>query len=160
VGLASALFPASDDLQKGNLLRLPEWLDTFLRFPLMHMDVQADNEHVEASGHMAAILNLPYAGANFMLSPEISCTDGYLDLFIFSATSKIDIIAYAAQAITGAVNDPRVQHYKIKKACIHTDIDSPVMADGVPMGQGELEVSVDSKCLHVIANVEARPGLE
>jgi diacylglycerol kinase family enzyme len=160
VGLASALFPASDDLQKGNLLRLPEWLDTFIRFPLMHMDVEADGEHIEASGHMAAILNLPYAGPNFVLSPEISCIDGFLDLFIFSGMSKIDIITYAAQAVTGAVSDPRVQHYKIKKACIHSDIESPVMADGVPMGQGELEVSVDAKSLHVFANVDARPVLE
>jgi YegS/Rv2252/BmrU family lipid kinase len=154
IGLASALFPSSDDLQKGNLLRLPEWLDTFIRFPLMRMQIETDDQHLEASGHMAAILNLPYAGANFMLSPEISCSDGLLDLFIFSDMSKIDIITYAAQAVTGAPSDPRVQHYRVKKAHIATDIESPVMADGIPLGQGELDISIEPGSLNVITHLQ------
>ena len=43
VGLLSALFPAADEIQRGNFPRLAEFLGTLMAFPVSEIDIAVDN---------------------------------------------------------------------------------------------------------------------
>lgn len=161
LGLASALYPSADEIQHGNLARIADFFSTLVTSqPGTMRLIFDDQERVTAQGHLALLANMPYFGANFQLSPEISFRDGWLDLYVFSELTKLELMSYAVQITTGTPSsDTRILHYRVKHVTVETEPVMPVMADGFMLGEGSLVASIRPRGLNVISGL-GRPIAE
>lgn len=158
VGLLTALYPAADEIQHGNLVRIGDFLATLVTSSLSEMKLVVEPNHqtMTTQAHMALISNMPYVGVQFQAAPDISVTDSLLDVFLYSQLTKLELLGYAIQTVGGGPTDPRIQHFRVSSATIQTEPKMPVMADGVMLGEGTMHVSVRRHGLAVMAGA----GLE
>jgi len=160
VGLFSTLFPAADDIQHGNLLRVGDFLTTLVSSPPAEMHVILDGkQEIKTMCHMVLVSNMPYIGPHFQVGTRASINDGLLDVLLFADLSKMDLLGYAVQAASavGGPEDERIQHYHVRRVEIHTNPAMPVMADGLALGEGPLRISVQQ---HALAVMAAEPAPE
>lgn len=152
LGLISDLYPAADDIQKGDLGQIGNFLSTFVSSTPSQLRVIIDEaSEFETSAHMVLISNMPYIGPHFQPAPDIAFNDSHLDVFIFSDMGKLDLITYAMQSAGGNAEDSRVKHYQVKRLTIHSDPLMPVIADGVVLEQGTVNIIVHPRALNVMA---------
>jgi diacylglycerol kinase family enzyme len=64
--------------------------------------------------------------------------------------SKLDLISYAVQSTSGAVEDARVKHYRVKRLKIHSDPPMPVLADGMLLDPGPVTAQVHPRALAIM----------
>ncbi len=151
VGLFSALFPAADDIQHGNLARLGDFLATLVSSPLAEMHLILDGSRkVDVQGHVILASNMPFVGPHYRVSPEVSLSDGLLDVTVFANLSKLDLISYAVQVVGGVPEDPRIQRYRAASLEVHTVPPMPVLVDGFPLEEGPLRIDVQRRALSVM----------
>jgi diacylglycerol kinase (ATP) len=154
VGLASALYPAADALQHGDITRAVDLLGTFTATPpgVLRLELDGKRSLFVEDGHMVVLANMPYFGARFHPASNITFDDGRLDLLVFGRLSKLELLTYAVQMSSGQVDDPRVAHYTAHHAKIHTLPAMPVMVDGMVLGDSPLRVHVHRRALAVMAS--------
>jgi diacylglycerol kinase (ATP) len=158
IGLLSALYPAADEIQHGNLGPVGDFLATLATSPASKMHLTLDNDQELATqGHVILAANMPYVGPHFHLAPEDSYLDGVLDLVIFSDLSKLELISNVIQMADGESIDPRIQRFQVVQVEIHTDPAMPVQADGVQIGEGSVSISIRPKALTVIIPQKSKP---
>jgi diacylglycerol kinase family enzyme len=153
VGLLSALFPAADDIQHGNLSRIGDFLSTLAASTPAEMHLVLDGkQEINTLGHVVLISNTPYIGPHFQVGTSTSINDGLLDVMLFADLSKMDLLDYAFQANRTGVGkeDERIQHYLVRRVEVVTRPDMPVMADGLALGEGKMQVSVKRNALTVM----------
>lgn len=154
IGLLSALFPAADDIQHGNLARIGDFLATLISAPSAEIRLILDNQlKVSAQAHAVLIANLPYVGPHYPIVPDGSFDDGLLDLIIFSDQSKLDLISNVVQIAAGGPEDHRIRRYHARKIDIETEPRIPVFADGFALGEGPLSVGIKQCALAVISGL-------
>ena len=162
VGLLSALFPAADDFQHGNLARLGDFLATLVASPPAEMHLVLDGkQEIQTLCHVVLVSNMPYIGPHYQAGSAVSFNDGLLDVLLFADLSKLDLLGYAVQAAGGGPEDPRIQRYHVRRVDIDTQPAMPVMADGVALGEGPLRIHVRRHTLAVMAgkpSQEVLPG--
>jgi diacylglycerol kinase (ATP) len=151
IGLLSALYPAADKIQHGNLAQIGDLLATLATSSASKMHLILDNDQeINTQGHVILAANMPFVGPNFKLASGDSYLDGVLDLIVFSELSKIELISNVFQMADGESKDPRVQRFQVAHVEIHTDPEMPVQADGSQIGDGSVKISVQPKALTVI----------
>lgn len=151
VGLLSALFPAADEIQHGNLVRIGDLLSTLVSFPPAEMRLLLDHhDEIITQGHVVLIGNMPYTGPHFRIDPASQFDDNLLEVLIFANLTKLELLGSAVQ-IAGGIHDPRIQRYHVHSALIDTQPPMPVLVDGFPLGEGPLSISVNHQSLQVIA---------
>ena len=161
VGLLSALYPAADDIQHGDIGKIGDLLATLISSQPAELTLKLDGsqEEIHTKGHMVMVSNMPTIGAQFQVSPDISYKDNKLDVFVYANLNKIDLLGYAVQASTGIPEDPRIQHFRVKSVAIRTDPKMPVMADGVLLGEGPLNASLRRQAITIMAGPGAQASL-
>jgi diacylglycerol kinase (ATP) len=143
VGLLSALFPAADDIQHGNLMRISDLLSTFVNSQPAEIRLKIDGEQVvHTQAHAVVITNMSYIGPHYQIDSESRYDDGLMELMVFSSQSKLDLVGAAVQAVGGGGEDPRLQRFRVHHVEIMTDPPMPVIVDGFPFGEGPLQVEV------------------
>ena len=159
VGLISALYPAADEIQHGNLTHIGDLFATWVSMPAGEIRLNLDDgrEKLVTQGHIVLAANMPYFGANFHLAPDIAFDDGLLDIFVYSNLNKLDLIGYAVQMAGGIPEDDRVLHFRVRSMVVHTEPHMPVMADGHMLGDTPLKVSILRHGLAVMAGPSERP---
>jgi diacylglycerol kinase (ATP) len=153
VGLFSALFPAADDIQHGNLTRIGDFLSTLVASPPAEMHLVLDGkQEINTMCHVVLISNMPYIGPHFQVGAPTSMNDGLLDVLLFADLSKMDLLGYAVQVASaaGASEDERIQHHHVRRVDIDTNPSMPVMLDGTMLGEGRLRISVQRRALTVV----------
>lgn len=157
VGLASAIYPTADDIQHGDLGKIPEFISTFVSHNPSEIHLRLDHHRAEiiTHAHMVIVANMPFMGANFQIAPDIVFDDRHLDIFIYSNLSKLDLIGQAIQLTTGAADTSRIQRYRSRKIEITTKPEMTIMADGVMLGEGPVTLSLLPHALKVIAGLPA-----
>jgi diacylglycerol kinase (ATP) len=153
VGLFSALFPAADDIQHGNLTRIGDFLATLVTSPPAEMHLVLDGkQEINTLCHVVLVSNMPYIGPHFQVGTPISMNDGLLDVLLFADLSKMDLLGYAVQVASagGASEDGRIQHHHVRRVDIDTNPSMPVMLDGSMLGEGPLRISVQRRALAVM----------
>jgi YegS/Rv2252/BmrU family lipid kinase len=155
VGLLSALFPAADDVQHGNLARLADLLATLVTSPPAEIHLRLDGEReLHTQGHVVLVGNMPYVGPHFQIAAEESYSDGLLDVLVFANLTKLDLLASAVQAAGGVLDDPRVHRYQASQVEIETNPPMQVIADGFLLEEtaqnGPLKISVLPKALTIM----------
>lgn len=149
VGLASALYPSSDDIQHGDLGKIAEFISTLVSAEPSEIRLRLDHHRHEiiTHAHLVIVANMPFMGANFQIAPDVSFDDRRLDVFVYSDLSKRDLIGQAMRSM----NDERIQRFRVKKIAIATDPPMAVMADGVFLGDGPVMLTVQPHSLAVMA---------
>ncbi|HEX9075269.1 MAG TPA: diacylglycerol kinase family protein, partial [Anaerolineae bacterium] len=118
VGLASALYPSSDDIQHGDLGKIAEFISTLVSAEPSAIRLRLDHHRHEiiTHAHLVIVANMPFMGANFQIAPDVSFDDRRLDVFVYSDLSKRDLIGQAMRSM----NDERIQRFRVKKIAIAT----------------------------------------
>ena len=152
VGIFSTLYPDADAIQKGDFSRVDDLLLAFLRAPYATAHVSVDDGAEEFTSAVHAVLgvNMPATGARFRLADDIACDDGRLDLFVYDRFDKLDLLAYGLDVVTGMPEDPLLRQLRVQQVSLHTNPPLTVMADGVYLGEGAVEVRLAPGGLLVI----------
>lgn len=152
MGLLTDLYPAADNIQHGDLAQIGNLLSTFVASAPSQLRMVFDgNKPLDTSAYMVLIANMPYIGPRFQISPSVSYNDGYLDVFVFSDMTKLDLLSYAMQSTGGAPDDERIQHFRTRRLTIQSDPPMPVLADGILLEQGLVTALVHPCALMVMA---------
>lgn len=158
VGLLSALFPAADDIQRGRLERVGEFLSTLVAAPLADLYLHLDQQPpLHTQGHIVLITNMPYVGPNYAIAGPRAHRDGWLDVLVFADLSKVQVISSMVQMVGAGVEDPRIQRYRVRALELSSTPELPVLVDGVAMGAGRLQISLQRRALNVLAGQGAPP---
>ncbi len=153
VGLASSLFPSVDDIQHGNLAKIGDFLATLTSTPpsKIHL-VLDDKKEINDVGHVLLVSNMPYIGFHYQLGSLDSFKDGLLDVLFFADLNKLELLGYVLQGVgEGRPEDPRIQHFHVRKVIIDTDPSMPVLTDGNTLGEGLVRIEVRRRVLTVMA---------
>jgi len=152
VGLFSALYPAGDDIQHGNIGRLGDFLATLVTSPPAEMRLVLDGkQEIQILCHMVLVSNTPFIGPHYQIGSPASFNDGLLDVHLFADLSKLDLLSNIVQVAAGGSEDPRIQHYRVRKVDIDSHPALPVMADGIALGEGPLRIHLRRHNLAVMA---------
>jgi len=156
VGLASALYPSADDIQHGDLGKIPEFISTLVSAAPSVIRLRLDHHRREiiTHAHMVLVANMPFLGANFQVAPDVLFGDHQLDVFVYSELGKVDLIDHAVRNTI----DERIQRFQVKRIVIATDPPMPVMADGVLLGDGPATLTVLPNGLAAMASPTGIPG--
>jgi len=165
VGLISSLFPSADDIQHGNLARVGDFLATLTSSPPAEIHlILDDKKEIQEQGHIVLVSNMPHIGLHYQVGTASSYKDGLLDVLFFSDLSKLDLLLYVFQGVgEGKPEDPRIQHYHVRKVEIHTHPDMEVMVDGIALGEGLVRIGIQPHALAVMVGrdaPEAQPGAD
>jgi diacylglycerol kinase (ATP) len=156
IGLTSALFTSTDEIQHGDLTKIGEFMRILLSHPLTHIEANLNDEHqLAVDAHTVLISNMPYTGARWKMSEDVFFDDGLLDIFFFPEMSKIDLINTVLQFSAGPPEDERIWHYQVRSAHFHCHQPLPVMVDGTMLGECDFTVEVQPRSLRVVANAAA-----
>jgi diacylglycerol kinase family enzyme len=152
VGLVSTLFPSADDIQHGNLVRVGDFLSTLAASPPAEINLLLDDKReIHNLGHVVLVSNMPFIGLHYQVGSLASFKDGLLDVLFFADLSKMDLLRYVFQGVgVGKPEDPRIQHYHVRRVEIDTHPAMPVMADGVALGEGLVRIEVKRHALAVM----------
>jgi diacylglycerol kinase (ATP) len=161
VGLLSALFPAADDIQHGNLARIGDLLATLVSSQAADFSLRIDNKkQASAQGHVVLAANMPYLGPHFPVTSEQAFNDGFLDVLVFANLSKLELLGNAVQTASGGAEDARIRRFRAQSVTIDSHPAMPVMVDGFPMGEGQVHLQMRRNALTVIAGEIGRNSPE
>jgi diacylglycerol kinase (ATP) len=149
VGLVSDLFPSADDIQHGNLARVGDFVTKLVGSPPAEIHLVLDGkQEIQSLGHVLLVSNMPYIGLHYRVGEADSFNDGLLDVLFFADLSKLDLLSYVFQGVgTGGPEDPRIQHYHVRRVDIDTQPAMAIMADGNPLGEGPVRIEVRRSAL-------------
>lgn len=153
VGLLSAIYPAADDIQHGNLSRIGDLLGTLVASPPAEIHLLLNGKKkIKTQGHVVLVSNTPYIGPHFQVGTPDSLRDGLLDVLSFADLSKMELLDYAVQAAGSSpkLEDERIQHYHVHRVDITTNPATLVVVDGVTLGKGPLRICVRRHSLAVM----------
>ena len=152
VGLVSTLFSSADDIQHGNLARIGDFLTTLTVAPPAEISLFVDGKQaIHKLGHIVLVSNMPYIGFHYQVGTAASFQDGFLDVLFFADLSKLDLLAYVFQGVgVGKPEDPRIQHFRVRRIDIDTHPPMQIMADGSPLGEGQVRIEVRRHALAVM----------
>lgn len=156
VGLFSSLFPSGDGIQHGDITRIGDFLATLNASPPSEIHLLIDNnQEIKKLGHVVLISNMPYVGRNYQVGALDSFDDGMLDVLFFADLTKLDLIGYVLKGPgIDPLEDPRIQHFRVRKIEIKTTPAMPIMADGMPLGEGSLQIEAQRHALSVMVKSE------
>jgi diacylglycerol kinase family enzyme len=143
VGLVAALYPKANKLQNGQLSKLKDVALTLIhQEPTPEVFLTLDDESkIKVNTMLVVVSNAPMFGANFLVAPDASLKDGYLDISVYPDFSKTELLAYYARIRDeGFSANEKVQRYRACKIEIKTNPKMDVMADGVMLGKGKVEI--------------------
>jgi diacylglycerol kinase (ATP) len=159
VGLVSSLFPSADDVQHGNLARVGDFLATLVASPPAEIHLLLENkQEIKNWGHIVLVSNMPYTGLHYQLGSKTAYNDGLLDVLFFADLSKLELLGYVLQGVgEGKPEDPRIQHFHVRRVEIDTQPDMPIMVDGTAIGEGRVCIEVRR---HAVAMMVGQPEPE
>ena len=143
VGLVAALYPKANKLADGQLSKLKDVALTLIhQEPDPEVFLTLDDESkIKVKTMLVVVSNAPMFGANFLVAPDASLKDGYLDISVYPNFSKTEILSYFAQIrAEGSSPNEKVHRYRACKIEIKTNPRMDVMADGVMLGRGKVEI--------------------
>jgi diacylglycerol kinase family enzyme len=119
--------------------------------PIVEFTIRVDNRIIRERGWMALVANggdVAFKGVR--VGPDISSTDGLLDLVLFTAPSPWDALVSFASIATRRYRSPYLRYERGKQIEIHADPPLPVEFDGDPSGTTPFIAEVRPLALNVL----------
>jgi diacylglycerol kinase (ATP) len=152
VGLFSALFPAADEIQHGNLVRIGDLLATLVSSQPANISLHIDGDiRIDTQGHVVLAANMPYLGPHYPVTSEKAFDDGFLDVLVFANLTKLELLGNAVQTASGGAEDARIRRFRAQRLTIESDPAMLVMVDGFSLGEGRVNLQIRCKALTMIA---------
>ncbi|HLO18064.1 MAG TPA: diacylglycerol kinase family protein [Anaerolineales bacterium] len=153
IGLVAALYPKANKLADGQLSKLKDVALTLIhQEPDPEVFLTLDDESkIKVKTMLVVVSNAPMFGANFLVAPDASLKDGLLDISVYPDFSKTELLAYYAKIRDeGFSANEKVQRYRASKLEIKTNPKMDVMADGMMLGKGKVELKSKPGALWMI----------
>jgi diacylglycerol kinase (ATP) len=157
-GTASAGFDALCN-QRANLMSWPKGQRRYdiamvlelAKFMPIHYEATIDGEHRSFDAMLCAVANGPAFGGGMLIAPDAKVDDGYLDLFIVHAMSRLELLKVFPKVYTGGhVTHPAVEFVRAKSVKLSSG-NMPVYSDGEARGHSPLTATVEPGALSVFA---------
>jgi diacylglycerol kinase (ATP) len=153
IGLVAALYPKANKLVDGKLSNLKDVALTLIHHqpdPKVYLTLD-DESKIEVKTMLVVVSNAPMFGDNFLVAPDASLADGLLDISVYPNFSKTELLAYYAKIRgEGYSANEKVQRYRARKLEIKASPKMDVMADGVMLGKGKVEIKSKPSALWMI----------
>jgi diacylglycerol kinase (ATP) len=155
VGLFSAIYPSADDIHHGNVARVGDFLTSLITTPQSQIHLLLDDgQEVQRTGHVVLIANMPYVIRHFQVAPLDAYANGMLDVLLFADLSKLNLIGYMLKGPgTNTMDDPQIEHFRARKITVSAQPDMHIIADGVALGTGQVQIKVQRHALAVMAGL-------
>ncbi|RJQ76369.1 diacylglycerol kinase family lipid kinase [Pseudonocardiaceae bacterium YIM PH 21723] len=125
---------------------------SLLTFDPVGYTVWIDDELVERRGFSVVICNGGFYGKGMHMAPSAKVDDGLLDVIFIREASRADLMLAMRRLYDGShVDHPAVSVYQGRSVRLRTDRPVPVYADGDPIGEPPVEVTVNPGALTVLA---------
>lgn len=158
VGIASCGFDSDANrianetkFVRGNLVYVVAALRALAAWKPATFRVSVDGELTEISGYSVAVGNSKAYGGGMFLIPHAELDDGRLDVFFSGDASKLNYLRGLPKVFKGAhVDEPSVTFLAGREIELDADRPFTVYADGDPIGELPLTITVRERCLRVI----------
>jgi len=121
------------------------------KFKPIHYEATIDGEHRSFDAMLCAVANGPAFGGGMLIAPDAKVDDGYLDLFIVHAMSRLELLKVFPKVYTGGhVSHPAVEFVRAKNVKLSSG-NMPVYSDGEARGHSPLTSTVVAGALSVFA---------
>ena len=163
VGIASLGFDSDANrianeakLVRGNLVYLYAALRALAGWKHARFRVTVDGAEREVVGYSVAVGNSKAYGGGMFVFPHAELDDGKLDVLTISAHSKLRWLTHVPKAFKGTGHDHPNGHFDVGEV-IEVVADRPftVYADGDPIAELPLTVTIDKASLRVVVPTEA-----
>jgi YegS/Rv2252/BmrU family lipid kinase len=159
VGIASLGFDSDANrianetkVVRGNLVYVYAALRALAGWKHATFQVDVDGESHSVHGYSVAVANSKAYGGGMILFPHAKLDDGVLDVLMVSAHSKLKFLRDIPKVFKGEhVHDSHARFTKGRVVKVSADRPFTVYADGDPIGELPIEVTVTQRCLRVIA---------
>ncbi|HJT01332.1 MAG TPA: diacylglycerol kinase family protein [Terriglobales bacterium] len=114
---------------------------------------QADGTRrmISEAGILAAAANAPWYGHGMRIAPQAELDDGLLEFCFVRRVGKLRLLRLFPKIYHGGhVGLPEVEYFRVERLRIESEVPLAVHADGEPLGQTPVEVSVARGALRVI----------
>ena len=146
---------------------LPRWLranggyflaaiPALLHFQARRMAItatQADGKQrtLFEPGILAAAANAPWYGHGMRIAPQAELDDGLLEFCFVRQVGKLRLLRLFPKVYRGGhIGLPEVEYFRAERVRVESEESLAVHADGEPVGQTPVEVSVARRALRVI----------
>lgn len=121
------------------------------KFKPIHYEATIDGQHRSFDAMLCAVANGPAFGGGMLIAPDAKVDDGYLDLFIVHAMSRLELLKVFPKVYTGGhVTHPAVEFVRAKSVKLSSG-NMPVYSDGEARGHSPLSATVVPGALSVFA---------
>ncbi len=118
-----------------------------------------DGDEQELEGVNCVIANSGSLGIRGLsLSPQVSVTDGLLDVFVFRKADLESILSIAASALGTVDQFDNLQHFQVKSATVEAEPAQSVQIDGEIAGETPVSAEVIPQAITIL--VPGRPDGE
>lgn len=158
VGIASLGFDSDANrianetkIVRGNLVYLYAALRALAAWRHATFSVTVDGERREVHGYSVAVGNSKAYGGGMLLLPDAELDDGELDVFMSGAKPKLRALRDLAKVFKGTHGEGPTYSFA-RGRVVEVDADRPfvVYADGDPIAELPLKVTVRPRCLRVL----------
>ena len=119
--------------------------------PIVDFTIRIDKRTIRDRGWMALVANGgDIAVRGVRIGPNISSTDGFLDLCLFTAPSPWDAIVSFLSILTRRYRSPYLRYERGRQIEVHADPPLPVEFDGDPAGETPFIAEVRPLALNVL----------
>jgi diacylglycerol kinase (ATP) len=145
---------------------LPRWLrahggyfvaaiPALLRFRARRITITATQPDgtrtISEPGILAAAANAPWYGHGMRIAPEAELDDGLLEFCFVRKVGKLRLLRLFPKVYRGGhIGLAEVEYFRAERVLIESDVPLAVHADGEPLGQTPVEISVARRALRVI----------
>jgi diacylglycerol kinase (ATP) len=115
-----------------------------------------DGEEIETEGFTCLIANAGSLGLpGLSLAPDISISDGLLDIFCLRNLDLASLSALAKSVADQPLNPEHLGHWQVQEAAIVSDPPQPVVGDGEDWGETPVTIKVLPGAVRVIVPAQA-----
>jgi diacylglycerol kinase (ATP) len=117
--------------------------DVLSRFKSAHYKIQIDDTVWEGEASLVLINNSWRVGGGMKITPNAVLNDGWLDIAIFTATSKVTLLSILPRVYSGShVNSPHIIITRGKHFVVEAERELIKMADGDIVGTLPIKVEI------------------
>lgn len=124
---------------------------TLVTFRPARMRITADNEQICERALLCTVANSQSYGGGMRIAPFAQVDDGWLDVCVVKAVSKLEFIRIFPRVFTGThVTHPRFLMFKAKRIYVESDPPVPVLVDGDVFGTTPVDFTMYPSAIEVI----------
>ena len=166
VGIASFGFDSDANriandarIVRGSLVYLYAALRALAGWRTAGFEISVDGESRSFSGFSVAVANSKAYGGGMFVVPHAELDDGRLDVFVSTGNSKLKFLRGLPKVFKGThVDEPETVFLRGREISVAADRPFTVYADGDPIGDLPMTMTVEQRALRVIAPADSDIG--